>query len=642
LLKIKSERTENVHDCDSAVYHLKEAVEFPSAPPTERLDAALQLSSILERAEDWDRLSKITETAVNLLPLVNFRFISQNDQQHNLENYTGLASQAAAAALQVGKSASHAVQLLELGRGVIANLRLEMRSDLISLKELHPQIAKEFEELRDELDVAVGPGEFSMLKDLVQVSSRRQMVNRKLDQTIKKIRTLSGFETFLLPPDKKELQQVAGPSHCVVLINVSTIRCDAFLIRHDSITALNLPDLNKKIAEGLALALKTKALKEDLLLIILYWLWATIVCPVLNELGFQEGSSEQWPRICWVPTGSLCLLPIHAAGDYMGNSASGNTILDRAISSYSPSVKALLYAHRNKASQNQKTRAPLDKALLISMENTPDLAWNSSLPSVTEEIAQVRELLDSSIPVVALREPRKADVLDALSSCKVFHFAGHGMSHPSNPSKSSLLLKDWQENPLTVEDLIARKLYQNPPFLAYLSACSTGDNNATKLLDEGIHLMGACQLAGFQHVIGSLWEVSDKHCVDVAKEVYRTMRDGQMSDESVALGLHNAIRALRDGSGGYGESREMSDKRCIEVINEIHHTMRDSQMSQMSQMSHGSVLQTQILHNAIRMLLDGSSDQDLERNANLVGGERTEITGMGDPLIWAAYIHMGI
>jgi hypothetical protein len=35
--------------------------------------------------------------------------------------------------------------------------------------------------------------------------------------------------------------------------------------------------------------------------------------------------------------------------------------------------------------------------------------------------------------------------------------------------------------------------------------------------------MSACQLAGFRHVIGSLWEVSDKHCVDVAKDVYNAM-----------------------------------------------------------------------------------------------------------------------
>jgi CHAT domain-containing protein len=70
---------------------------------------------------------------------------------------------------------------------------------------------------------------------------------------------------------------------------------------------------------------------------------------------------------------------------------------------------------------------------------------------------------------------------------------------------SSLVVTDWKETPLTIKDLVAKKLHQNPPFL---SACSTAKNQAEVLQDEGIHLMAACQLAGFQQVIGSLWAVS--------------------------------------------------------------------------------------------------------------------------------------
>jgi len=69
---------------------------------------------------------------------------------------------------------------------------------------------------------------------------------------------------------------------------------------------------------------------------------------------------------------------------------------------------------------------------------------------------------------------------------------------------STLLLADWQTNPLTVNDMVAMKFHQNPPLLAYLSVSSTGDNKELKLLDEGIYLMGACQLAGFQHIIRAL------------------------------------------------------------------------------------------------------------------------------------------
>jgi CHAT domain-containing protein len=88
-----------------------------------------------------------------------------------------------------------------------------------------------------------------------------------------------------------------------------------------------------------------------------------------------------------------------------------------------------------------------------------------------------------------------------------------------------LLLEDWTTNPLTVGDLRDYKLQENPPFLGYLSACSTGTNEADRLADEGIHLVNAFQLAGFRHVVGTLGEVSDKHCVDVARVLYETLRD---------------------------------------------------------------------------------------------------------------------
>jgi CHAT domain-containing protein len=68
-----------------------------------------------------------------------------------------------------------------------------------------------------------------------------------------------------------------------------------------------------------------------------------------------------------------------------------------------------------------------------------------------------------------------------------------------------------------------------------------------RLVDEGIHLASAFQLAGFRHVIGTLWEVSDSHCVDVAKVVYETIRDEGMTDIAICRGLHRAVKALRDG-----------------------------------------------------------------------------------------------
>jgi CHAT domain-containing protein len=111
-----------------------------------------------------------------------------------------------------------------------------------------------------------------------------------------------------------------------------------------------------------------------------------------------------------------------------------------------------------------------------------------------------------------------------------------------------LLLEKGDEDPLTVADLRDRYFEGNTPFLAYLSACSTGANQVDKLVDEAIHLISAFQLSGFRHVVGTLWEVQDKACVDVARILYETLRDkGSTDDAAVSLGLHLAVRALRDG-----------------------------------------------------------------------------------------------
>jgi CHAT domain-containing protein len=190
------------------------------------------------------------------------------------------------------------------------------------------------------------------------------------------------------------------------------------------------------------------------------------------------------------------------------------------------------------------------------MRETPDLSSNKILPFAADEV----EMLQKLCPSLQLRPVtpmlRKGDVLQHLQACKIFHFAGHGRSDLAEPSRSCLLLDDWKTNPLTVGDLRDHRFQENGPFLGYLSACSTGVNEAAQLADEGIHLVSAFQLAGFRHVVGTLWEVSDKHCVDVATVLYETLRDEGMTDTAVCRGLHRAVRALRYGGVKDGEARD--------------------------------------------------------------------------------------
>lgn len=113
------------------------------------------------------------------------------------------------------------------------------------------------------------------------------------------------------------------------------------------------------------------------------------------------------------------------------------------------------------------------------------------------------------------------------------------------------------------------KLQENPPFLAYLSACSTGVNQASKPTDEVIHLVSAFQLADFRHVVGTLWEVLDQHCIAVARVLYKTIRDEGMTDMAIIRGLHQAVRALRDE-----EIEAVRDRRDVTVLDDLDDEVR--------------------------------------------------------------------
>lgn len=128
----------------------------------------------------------------------------------------------------------------------------------------------------------------------------------------------------------------------------------------------------------------------------------------------------------------------------------------------------------------------------------------------------------------------------------MFHFAGHGYTDRTDPLQSRLLLEDWRSDPMVVDDFLQINMRENSPFLAYLSACGTGQTASDEHLDESIHLISAFQLVGFRHVIGTLWEVDDAKCVDMARLVYEHMSQHGMTDESVCQAVNDAARELRN------------------------------------------------------------------------------------------------
>ncbi|KAK6537344.1 hypothetical protein TWF694_011536 [Orbilia ellipsospora] len=556
VLRQRAKRNGSQEDLDRANSLLRQSISYQSYISPEKVILSIIHATRSEDDATAEERYNFLEKAVQVITQASPMSMQQSDQQYMMSQFAGVPSDAAAAALNAGKSAFHALSLLEHGRGVITDHLMKIRTNISELEENHPDLANQFVTLRNQLDsvdeklVAAGRpsgagalsfGDFAKAGSL---QKQRIEAEKEFHNLCEKIRKLSGFENFLLPLTAEEMMGAADPDP-IVVINVSHIRCDAFIVEKHQIRSIELPKFKSVHARFLGTLIreadnfKERPHSTELSL---EWMWVCVARPVLDALGFTETPTDgDWPRVWWIPTGFLTRLPLHAAGYHFSFPRTNNTVMDRVMSSYSSSIKALIYGRRrgNVGATHQQS----DKALIVSM---PDTDGQASLPNVEKEVGVLNDLCQSLKLVSVVPRSTRDDILKAMRDCKVFHFAGHGLADASDPSKSGLLLKEGVRNLLSVTDLQRNQLQSNPPFLAYLSACSTGAAEAEELLDEGINLVSACQLAGFRHVIGTLWEVSDPHCVDVTKTLYETIRDEGMTDRAICKGLHKGVKKLRD------------------------------------------------------------------------------------------------
>ncbi|KAH7129911.1 CHAT domain-containing protein [Dactylonectria estremocensis] len=523
-------KTKTTSDLNSAISYYRSALYGPGVFDITRIRAGREVLQYFAAIPDWTRAFDAAKTAMDLVPKLISQTINNADKQDVLAQVYGLSSDAGAVALSAGKGALAALNFLEQGRGMVASSIEEIRSESLDLETKHPKLAECFHQLRSELGSSLGPEIPPAAR--ISLASEVAAEAKDLDELVNEIRKEPGFEDFMGVPSESKIKGAAlyGP---IVVVNISSFRSDAILIDTNQVWSVNLAQL--KIQD-----VKVKIEKGTGSPEVLEWLWEVIAEPVLDALGISQSSSdERLPRIWWIPIGLLSVFPLHAAGrHYKGSSES---VIDRAMSSYSSSIKAII---RSRGRPSLETIPPSpERAVLVSMEHTPR---HSRLPFAIKETAALRQLLKSKGFDPIQPKPCKEDVVSQLSQSKIFHFAGHGSTNGRDPSQSCLLLEDWEKNPLTVSTLLDVNIQQYSPFLAYLSACGTGQITYEKFLDESIHLVSAFQLAGFRHVVGTLWEVGDEISVDMAKIAYEEIRRGEMADESVCRGLHKATRQLRD------------------------------------------------------------------------------------------------
>ncbi|KAF8428563.1 CHAT domain-containing protein [Tirmania nivea] len=509
----------------------------------------------------WEDVYKIAKKAFDLFPLVVIRSLPQIDQQKCLEAFSGFGSLAAAAALEAQKSPEEALILLEKGRDIIAGNRFDTRIDLTELRSIDKDLAEEFEKLRAQLDpsgvhaymINTGRSEEPGAKD---PSGRLLRANRRLEEVVNKIRDKEGCKEFLMPPDLNQMKDAAG-NGSIVVINIAEWRCDAIIVRKDrEVESIQLCGLTQKAITqqlGDAPSYKEIGLGITDYSAFLIFLWQYISYPVLTKLGYtadlpESTPVEDYPRVWWCSTGNASRLPLHAASSWRQAGLPRGNVMNRVISSYTSSIKALIFSRRQAILRRTSCQRG-SRALLCSVLSTlHDQKWGlSSLANAPVEVKAVGKLITETMPTNIPSPDNARGTIAKLNELPaIFHFAGHGVTDPIDPSKSCLYTKD---SPLYVEKLVRVGMYKRFPLLAYLSACSTGVNvvnGKAGLGDEGIHVMGALQLAGFVGVVGALWRIPDDTAGRVAKTFYERLLQGDWEEEDrVARCLHYAVMSLK-------------------------------------------------------------------------------------------------
>jgi tetratricopeptide (TPR) repeat protein len=528
--------TGDVSDLDEALSAAEQATAIDLAPAGARAHAARAWGDAAAAAGKWRMAVEAYATAIDLLARVAPRAAMRTDQEYWLSELTGLGSDAAACCLQA-QLVERAIELEEQGRGVLLGQALDTRADFTSLADEEPELAAQFLRLTDALE----------RPDTAGGADRRRALAADLDTVIAGIRARPRFNRFLLPVQASELLAAAA-SGPVVVVNVSDIRSDALLVTSTDVRVVPLPAVTPRAVRDQVTTLldALDSVRRDengdsdaelALTAILGWLWDTITGPVLDALNLRAppDGDDAWPRLWWCPTGLLAFLPLHAAGHHATRfDPVPLTVLDRVVSSYTPTLRALLHARRvPPVAAPYGTSAPL----IVSMPRTPG---NPELPGAAAEAAALKKLFDAQ-----LLEGEKAtydSVTAALPRARWAHFACHATSDPADPTASRLLLHDHQTRPLTVADLVRLRL--DTAELAFLSACATA-RTGVQLADEAIHLAAACQLAGYRHVIATLWPVSDLIAVRIATSVYATLAASGSAD-TAAHALHAAVRRRRN------------------------------------------------------------------------------------------------
>jgi CHAT domain len=229
------------------------------------------------------------------------------------------------------------------------------------------------------------------------------------------------------------------------------------------------------------------------------WAGVAVVGPLLKAIP------SRLPRLVLVPTGSLSLVPWHAA--QCADDDGWAYACARAVFSYAASGRQFVEVSR-------RPKLPVELRPVIVADPTSALAGAA---------AEARAIRDSFYPGARYLGPgngaadgrgEPGEVLAALPSptdagASVLHVACHANVAAGSPDRSYLVLAD--KRPLTVGAILRQAAGRDPGAaggLVCLAACRT--DLAAEEYDEALTLATAFLAGGATGVVGARWEIPDR------------------------------------------------------------------------------------------------------------------------------------
>ena len=538
-------------DRDEIMYLFAVAVADTSTEVPRRFRTSCEWTQIARSSMHPSTLTAY-QTAISLmqeslsfaptLEIQHFRLVAMRDQ------YEKLPLDYASYMVRIGQL-NQAIEALERGRGLLWSEMRGLRTSIDQLRAVNLPLAEKFAGVNRDLEAVTISGSPIVWKEDGQVGGREGMdpigrlvvKQRKLveerDRLISQIRAQPGFNSFLIPPSFDTLCSAAagGP---VILINHSKLRSDIIILLHDTPPSLILTsDEFYDHAKGLhdkLLAARNIGLDsfeyEDALEEVLRHLYDLVGRPVIERL--RELKIPEQSRVWWCPTSVFCSFPLHAMGPIPSNGQSKLYFSDIYISSYTPTLSALIESRK-------PSTQPLDMPSMLLVVQPDD-----EIPSSLKEMHIVQKIC----PLVETLSGKMATpiaTLDRLREHRFAHISCHGILGTGKPFDTFFELDEGAH--LTLLDIVRSQLPSAE--FAFLSACHTAEITEESIANEGLHLAAAVQYTGFRSVVGTMWEMADIDGPVVAGSFYKSVFSEKWKGipyyERTAEALRDAVKDLR-------------------------------------------------------------------------------------------------